>query len=118
MPGPATVSLGNINPHFVLNITLTPASVAGGTTAGSSSEQTFTCTGVKLGDYVSVNKPSAQTGLVIGNTRVSANNVIAITFGNVTSAAITPTAGEVYTVYVARYENYAESASAPSAIMG
>src|SRR5580658_5967261 len=100
MPGGATYSLGNVSGLFLINLTLTPASVAGGTTAGSSAEQTFTCPGVRLGDFVDVSKPTTQAGLVIGNTRVSAANVLAINFGNLTSTTITPTAGEVYSVQV------------------
>jgi hypothetical protein len=110
--------MGNVSLHWVLNVTLTPASVAGGTTAGSSAEQTFTCVGVRVGDFVSVNKPTTQAGLVLGNARASAAGVIGINFGNLTSTTITPTAGEVYTVYVARFENYAISAAAPSGTGG
>lgn len=57
------------------------------TTVGvsSSSEQTFNITGLSLNDTVYGNKPSHTSGCVIGNLRVSAPNVLAITIGNVNS---------------------------------
>ena len=74
--------------------TLSPAAVGAATTA----EQTFTVTGLAVGDVVFVNKPSAQAGLGIVGARVSAANTLAITFANVTVASITPTASEVYRI--------------------
>lgn len=78
--------------HFA--ITISPAQVAANTTA----EQTFTATGVRVGDVVYVSKPTAQAGLGIVNARASASNQIGITFSNNTAAPITPTASEVYQV--------------------
>lgn len=105
-PGPNSVSLpdtvqlpvGNVWKLGVFNLTLSPAAVANATSA----EQTFTMTGLLTTDYVAVNKPTAQAGLGIVGTRVSAAGVLAITFGNFTSATITPTASEVYIVHVER----------------
>ena len=77
-------------------VTLSPASVGAATCA----EQLFTVTGVKLGDVVNVNKPTAQAGLAIGGSRASAANQIGITFINPTAGAIVPTASEVYKVEV------------------
>jgi hypothetical protein len=62
------------------------------------SEQTFTCTGVKVGDIIVVNKPTQQAGLGICACRASAANQIAITFINPTAGNITPTASEIYKV--------------------
>lgn len=76
--------------------TLSPAIVAANTTA----EQLFTVTGVKTGDVVVVNKPTAQAGLGIVGIRVSAANQVGITFSNNTAAGITPTASEVYSFFV------------------
>jgi hypothetical protein len=79
--------------------TLSPAAVAANTTA----EQTFTVTGLAVGDVViAVNKPTAQAGLSIAGYRVSAVNTLAITFGNHTGASITPTAGQTYELLVWR----------------
>lgn len=104
-PGPNSVALpdqvnmpiGNVWKFANFTLTLSPASVANATSA----EQTFTLTGLLATDYVSVNKPTAQAGLGIVNTRAGAG-FIGITFGNFTAATITPTASEVYVVQVSR----------------
>lgn len=79
---------------YALTSTLSPASVA----ANTSVEQTFPVIGLRVGDLVQVNKPTAQAGLDIGGCRVVSNNVLGVTFINVTSAAILPTASEVYNI--------------------
>lgn len=71
--------------------------------ANTSAEQTFTVTGLKVGDVVVVNKPSANAGLVVGNARVSAANTLALTFGNLTGSPINPSA-ETYDIWVFRPE--------------
>jgi len=83
-------------------LTLSPASVA----ANSITEQQFTITptaalpqGVSPGQLVQVSKPTNQAGLDIVGCRVVSNNVIGISFANVTAAPIVPTASEVYTVF-------------------
>jgi len=70
----------------------TPALVAANTTA----EQALTFTGAAVGQLVLINKPSSQAGLLVGTGRVSAINTVQLTFGNITGAAITPTAAETY----------------------
>ena len=107
-PGPNSATLpdtvqsptGNVWKLASITLSLTPASVANATGA----EQTFTCTGLLTSDFVYVNKPTTQAGLVIGGSRVSAAGVLAINFANVTSATITPTSAETYTVFVARVQ--------------
>lgn len=84
---------GNLFAGGVLNATLSPAIVAANTTA----EQSFAVTGLLANDMVFVNKPTAQAGLGIVGTRVTAGALL-ITFSNNTAAGITPTAGEVYRV--------------------
>ncbi len=74
---------------------LTPTSVAGSTTA----EQQFSVSGLKAGEIVVVNKPTSQAGLDIVGSRVIADGVLGITFGNATVTPVTPTAAENYTVY-------------------
>jgi hypothetical protein len=80
--------------------TITPAIV----NANTTSEQTFTVTGVVAAtdDVISVRKPTHQAGLGLVNWRVTADNTIAITFMNNTAAGITPTASEVYSFFVYR----------------
>ena len=101
MPGPSTYSIGNIKGSWVLSPTLSPVSVGVTTTT----EQTFTVTGLILGDFVDVAKPTNQPGLSVANSRVSAANTLAITFVNLSSATITPTASEIYNIVVTRPEN-------------
>lgn len=98
MPGPSDLSRGNVQLNMLLSVTLSPASVANATSA----EQTFTVPGLLANDLVSVNKPTAQAGLGIVGSRVSAANTLAITFMNSTSATITPTASQAYLVHVTR----------------
>ncbi|HUD11992.1 MAG TPA: hypothetical protein VMS08_06280 [Candidatus Saccharimonadia bacterium] len=85
---------GNIKDCNIYALTLTPTSVAPNTAA----EQTFTFTGLGTTDWVVLIKPTAQAGLGIVGSRCSASNTLAITFGNFTSATITPTAAEIYTM--------------------
>jgi hypothetical protein len=99
---PDTIQLptGNIWKQGVFSVTLSPAAVANATSA----EQTFAATGIGLltTDLVVVQKPTSQAGLVLGGSRVSAADTLAINFGNTTAATITPTASEVYVVGVFR----------------
>ena len=74
------------------SLTVTAASVAN----ASTNEQTFTVTGLATGQVVIINKPTSQAGLLVGQGRVSAANTVAVAYGNVTAATITPTAGETY----------------------
>jgi hypothetical protein len=92
---------GNLAFSALVGPTLSPISVAPNTAA----EQTFTVTGLQVGDFVNVMKPTTQAGLAIGNARVSAANTLAIAFINATAATITPTASEIYQVAVDRPES-------------
>lgn len=85
-----------------ITATLSPAAVAANTTV----EQTFTITptaaspqGLPTGTLVQVSKPTQQAGLDIVGCRVVSNNVVGITFVNVTASPITPTAAESYTIF-------------------
>lgn len=98
MPGSSDIARGNIALAMILQSVLSPSSVANATTA----EQTFTVTGLQVGDLVSVTKPTTQAGLGIVNSRVSAANTLAITFANTTAATITPTASEAYVIELNR----------------
>lgn len=79
------------------SVDLTPSSVAANTTA----EQAFTVNGLTNSDIVTVNKPSLNAGIGIGNARVSATNTLAITYINNTGSPITPTA-ETYKIVSTR----------------
>lgn len=109
-PDTVQMPVGNLWKVGVFNIKLSPAIVA----ANTSAEQTFAATGIGLaiGDFVYVNKPTAQAGLGIVGARVSAVDTLALTFGNFTAAGITPTASESYEVMVLRQQpNWSAPAS-------
>lgn len=91
--------MGNAANISVISATIDPASVA----AATSAEQTFTVTGLKVGDQVAVSKPTATAGLGIVNARVSAADTLAITFMNATAGAI-DAGSETYTILVVRPE--------------
>lgn len=83
--------------------TLSPALIAQGTAAESAA---LTVTGLLTTDkLLSVVKPTNQAGLGIGGARISAADTLRINFLNIPVAGgnITPTAGETYTVTVARF---------------
>lgn len=77
-----------------LSTTLSPASVA----ANATVEQQFTVTGLMAGQLVQVSKPTSQAGLDIAGCRVVSNNLLGITFMNVSAAPVVPTAAETYTI--------------------
>ena len=84
-----------------ISLTLSPAAVA----PNAIVEQQFALTaasiatnpGASVGQLLQVMKPTGQTGLDIVGCRVVSNNVVGVTFANVTAATITPTASESYT---------------------
>jgi hypothetical protein len=86
----------------VMTLATSQSPIAAGVAAGNTSEASFTLLSttanmqVISGDLLYINKPTAQASLGVGNVRVSATNVAAVTFNNVSTAATTPTAGEKY----------------------
>lgn len=97
----AGVILGNTLAVGVVDVTLSPASVAANTTA----EQIVTVPGFRQRDVVlSINKPMTQPGLGIVNYRSAGFDQVAITFSNNTASAIVPTAGELYRISYLRPE--------------
>jgi len=111
MPGSSDIPTGNIQNIFLLQATLSPAAVVSVT----APEQTFTVNGLLVGDFVNVQKPTAQAGLGIAGSRVTAANTLGITFVNPTAGDITPTASEIYLIKVTRREN--AGYSLPTAIV-
>lgn len=101
MPGPSTLPRGNVAYIFMLQATLSPTIV----NTITAPEQTFTVNGLQVGDFVQVQKPTAQAGLGIAGSRVTAANTLGITFVNPTAGNITPTAAETYLIKVVRPEN-------------
>ena len=78
------------------NLTVTTALSPIACAATTTNEQFFSVAGATIGSLPIVNKPTLQAGLAIGNVRVASEGVVAVTFGNVSSGAITPTAAETY----------------------
>jgi hypothetical protein len=101
MPGPNTTAHGNVALEMVITISLSPAPIAANTTV----EQFFPLPGLQLGDFVEMNKPSAQPGLGVVNTRCSGPGMLAVQFINNTAAPITPTPNELYLATVTRADN-------------
>lgn len=107
-PGPNSATpdtpqspIGNIWKLASFTISLTPTTVAPATTT----EETFTATGLLTTDLVFVNPPSAPattTGIV--STRVSAAGVLAIGFMNASSTTTATPSSGVYTVGVLRIQ--------------
>jgi len=97
-PGPNIVSESILRGQAVLSVAVTPASVS----AATSAEQTFTVSGLAVGDFVAIST-TASTGnaTAITGARVSAANTLAIRYINPTAGALTP-AADTYLVYVAR----------------
>jgi len=101
MPGASDIPVGNISYNFLLQATLSPAQLAASTTV----EQTFAVGGLQVGDFIEVQKPTAQAGIGIVGSRVTAAGTLGITFVNATAGTPTPTASEVYLIKVTRQEN-------------
>ncbi len=96
-------------------VSFTPtASVAPNTFA----EQYVTVTGVATTDFVMhVDKPTLDAGISLGGLRVSTTaNYVGINFGNDTSATVTPTSNQTYTIIVATGLNVISATLTPSAV--
>jgi hypothetical protein len=91
---PVTILRQNAaNPVQMYYPTLTGTTAAASTTV----EVTTTVTGLLVSSSVIVNKPTYTPGIAVVNARVSAANVLAVTYANFTTSSITVPA-EVYTV--------------------
>lgn len=101
MPGPSDISRGNVSNMFLLSVAI-PSGAA--LAANTTTVRTYALPGVQVTDSVNVTKVTAQTGVIIGNVRVSALDTLEITFGNITAATPTLTA-ENYIVEVTRPSN-------------
>lgn len=81
----------------IYTATINPAAVG----AATSAEQTFTVTGLAVGDIPVVVKPTGTAGVGIVGARVSAANTLALTFMNATAGSVDP-ASETYTILAFR----------------
>lgn len=96
------IAMGNVTALMVFQVSINLGNTATITTAAHS----VTVPGVRLGDFVLVNKPSHSAGLGITNARVSAADTIEIQTLNPTVAGIDP-AAETFTILVVRPETVA-----------
>lgn len=89
--GPQNVCYGNLQAAYLLQVTLTPASVA----TVTSVEQTFTIPGLLVGDQIAgISFQGAWTVLVdIVNSRVVSNNTLGLSFQNGTAGPLVPPPG-------------------------
>lgn len=90
---------GNAFSIHVVTATVDIGSVA----ANTSEAETATVTGVRVGDFVAVSKPSVEAGLMFGTCRVTAADTVEITVMNTTASAIDE-ASETLTFLVVRPE--------------
>ncbi|HXJ61884.1 MAG TPA: hypothetical protein VNU68_35040 [Verrucomicrobiae bacterium] len=79
----------------VLTAVLTPAAVVSSTTV----EQLFTVPGLAVGSAIAVNKPTTNAGLDIVGVRIAGDDSVGITFANLTTGTLTPTAGQTYSFF-------------------
>lgn len=74
------------------SVTLSPPVVQ----VSSITETLFTVTGVAVGSLLVMAKPTFQSYLGVVGMRVAANNTVGLSFMNLSSAPVTPTASELY----------------------
>lgn len=98
------VLAGNIASINLVSATVDLGSVA----ANTSEEETFTLTGVKVGDFVSVQKENLEAGIVLGSARVEADGVVTVEVINATGSAV-DAASATMSVLVIRPEGNATS---------
>lgn len=106
-PGPAYSTTNNSQSPISNGQQLVVLSVNVGTlaatAANTTAEQSVAVTGLLTTDVViGISKPTAQAGLGIVGGRVASAGNLGITFINATTAAITATASETYSVTVMR----------------
>lgn len=75
-------------------------------TANSGSAQTKSIPGLLAGrdEVIRIHKATYQAGLIY-KAHVSSDGVLTVRFTNATGSDITPTAGDVYTITVTRFDS-------------
>jgi hypothetical protein len=112
MPGPANLSFGNVSNSFVVQVAVAAGAAIGATT---SVARTYTVIGLRVGDIVTANKPSAFTaGLGLVGARVSAADTLELTYMNATGGGLSIQT-ENWLVQVDR-PGYDSTAQIPTAI--
>ena len=75
---------GNIQSINYVTATVDLGSVA----ANTSEEETFTLTGVRVGDFISVQKENLTAGIILGSARCETNDVVTVEVINATGDAV------------------------------
>lgn len=117
--GPATTTqyqtqaaVGNAVAEYIVAVALTPVSVGAATIA----EQSFTVSGLLLGDQVVCSKPAMSNAVGCLQARVSAVNTLTIAYINPTAGALVPPA-ETYTINVVRPTAQSMANGLPNSIL-
>ena len=92
----------NILGMKIINATVDLGSVA----ANTSEEETFTLSGVKIGDFVIVQSDDLEAGIILGSARVEAADTVTVEVINTTGSAV-DAASSTMKVLVARFEGEA-----------
>lgn len=93
----------------VASINLVAATVnLGSVAANTSEEETFALTGVRLGDFISVQSDNLEAGIILGSARVEANDVVTVEVINTTGSPV-DAASSTMSVLVIRPEGNATS---------
>lgn len=93
----SNILTGNISEMGIITVTYDPASQA----ANDTDEDTVTVSGLKVGDFVSLMKPTHTDGVGLCDCRVTADNTLSITWTNPTAGAVNP-GSETYLLFWAR----------------
>jgi len=116
LDGPAVPTTGAQVVTYQQNLTV--ASIA----ANTAAEQALTVgttagNGPLTTDFVAaINKPTSQAGMGINGARISAANTLQFVLSNATTAAVTPTANQVYNVAILRNMPVHSQVLTPTAI--
>lgn len=78
------VIAGNVASINYVQATVDLGSVA----ANTSEEETFTLTGVKVGDLIIVQKEDLEAGIVLGSARVETADTVTVEVINTTASAV------------------------------
>lgn len=101
----------------VASINLVKATVnLGSVAANTSEEETFTLTGVKVGDMIIVQKENLEAGIVLGSARVEAADTVTVEVINTTSGAIDAASATMAVLVIRAEGSIATSANLPSGI--
>ena len=89
----SNILTGNVAEMGIVTFTYDPANQA----VNDTDEDTVTVTGLRVGDFVVVNKPTHTDGIGLTDARVTAADTLSVTWVNPTAGAVNMTS-ETYTL--------------------